>query len=231
MRRPPFLRFSFKRKGGCKVVRPAATLLFCPVVRRGGGARRRESGRRGHRRRSERDPAATARALRGALGKALLAPSCQTTCLAWQPVRRARFKRKCARGSVATCLLRAFLAIVRAFKVLNPLSEHVSDENARGGARNAAIRERFHQKYARNGCAEGCWAHFKENNPTDERGRQLFICHDQIASRSKVTQRVTENSQRTKGLFTKRAGHTQAGSSHLFDYREEIPVTGRCISL
>ena len=32
MRRPPFLRFSFKRKGGCKVVRPAATLLFCPVV-------------------------------------------------------------------------------------------------------------------------------------------------------------------------------------------------------
>ena len=153
----------------------------------------------------------------GALGKALLAPSCQTTCLAWQPVRRARFKRKCARGSVATCLLRTFLAIVRAFKVLNPLSEHVSDENARGGARNAAIRERFHQKYARNGCAEGCWAHFKENNPTDERGRQLFICHGQIASRSKVTQRVTENPQRTKGLFTKglftkRAGHCVAGS-------------------
>ena len=38
MRRPPFLRFSFKRKGGCKVVRPAATLLFCPAVRRGRGA-------------------------------------------------------------------------------------------------------------------------------------------------------------------------------------------------
>ena len=37
MRRPPFLRFSFKRKGGCKVVRPAATLLFCPAVCGGEG--------------------------------------------------------------------------------------------------------------------------------------------------------------------------------------------------
>ena len=118
----------------------------------GGGGR----GRRGHRRRNIRDPAATARALRGALLKALLAPgrcpaSANGCITAWRHVPRARFRQKCARRSVTTCFSSTFLAIVRAFRLPVPSSAHDSDKNARVGVSRPAFRARFWQKCARFG--------------------------------------------------------------------------------
>ena len=101
----------------------------------GGGSwatKQQGTGAAGHRRRSIRDPAAPARALRGALLKALLAPGrcpepaerwqncllpdAGLSCITWQFVLRAQFWQKCAHWSIATCFSRANLAKMRALE-------------------------------------------------------------------------------------------------------------------